>query len=102
MNYVFQIKQHLSIGTSYNVTIAKCLGVTRDPTTLEYMLVIQEMQKDLRAFIKENYSSLTWKDVNYLFCYITGTLDSLHKDNLVHRDLHPGNIIQAYSEQWYT
>ena len=95
-----QIKQHLLLRTSYNVPITGCYGVTRDPTTLEYMLVIWEMNKDLRTYIKEDYSSLTWKDVNYLFLCITSCLLYLHKDNLAHQDLHPGNILQGNSGTW--
>jgi len=95
-----QIKQHLLLGTSYTVPIIGCHGVTRDPTTLEYMLVIWAMKEDLRTYIKEDYSSLTWKDVNYLFWDITSCLYVLHKDNLAHQDLHPGNILQNNGGKW--
>ena len=66
------------------------------------MLVIQKLQKDLRTFIKENYSSLIWKNVYNLFWDITSCLRVLHNDNLVHRDLHPGNILQGPAGKWYT
>ena len=69
--------------------------------TLEYMLVIEKMECDLYTYIKANYSSLTWKDINYLFWSIMSCLDALHKDNFVHKDLHPGNILQLKGSVWY-
>ena len=98
---MLQIKQHLLLNSSYNVPITSCEGVTRDPTTLEYMLVIWKMEKDLRTFIKKRYLPLMWKDVNYLFLCITSTVNSLHKGDLVHKDLHPGNILQYHTNTWY-
>jgi len=65
------------------------------------MLVIGKMKHDLYTFIKENHSALAWKDINYLFWSIMSCLYYLHKDNLVHKDLHPGNILQVNGGGWH-
>src|SRR5438309_588029 len=65
------------------------------------MLVIWKMKNDLRTFIREDYPSITWKVINRLLWHITGTLRVLHKDNLVHKDLHPGNILQSFTSKWH-
>src|SRR5438128_2320940 len=84
------------------MSIVRCFGVTREPIAFEYMLIVDEMEYDLHGYIKENYSSLTWKDVNSLFCDIMGCIYYLHKDNIVHNDLHAGNILQSYGGRWCT
>src|SRR5438128_1484261 len=65
------------------------------------MLVIWKMANDLRTYIKEKYPSLMCKNVNRLFFAITSGLRNLHKDNLVHKDLHPGNILTSNGGKWY-
>src|SRR2546421_11031501 len=73
-----------------------CFGVTKDPNTGDYMLVMYELQMDLRSFVKQNYSTLKWKDVYNIFWNILSRIYDLHKDNIVHKDLHSGNVLQTW------
>ena len=90
---------HISL-QSKGYQVIKCLGVTKDPNTGDYMLVMPEYQIDLRSFVKQNYSTLKWKDVYYIFWYILGRIYNLHQDNIVHKDLHSGNVLQDWNYTW--
>src|SRR2546423_5964770 len=98
--FFFQIKQHLLIRTSYNASTTPCYGLTQNSTTLEYMFVILKMKRDLQSFKKDS-PPLEWKVVYYALLQIVRTLYILHKDNLVHKNLHPGNIVQSNNGGWY-
>ena len=71
----------------------RCYGITKHPNTGDYMLVLQKLQMDLRSFINQNYSTLKWKDVYQIFWRILSRILNLHKDNIVHKDLHSGNVL---------
>ncbi|RHZ84419.1 hypothetical protein Glove_82g85 [Diversispora epigaea] len=78
--------------------LVKCFGLTKDPITNDYMLVMRCYENDLRHFLKDNYHSLTWLQKYKIIHYITISLDKIHKENIVHRDLHSGNILyNAYT-----
>ncbi|CAG8486255.1 11699_t:CDS:2 [Scutellospora calospora] len=63
-----ELEKHLYVSSVYDA-IVRCYGVTRDPITKDYMLVLNKMRYDLR---------------------------------LVHRDLHPGNILRGrIDNNWY-
>ncbi|RHZ48713.1 hypothetical protein Glove_543g20 [Diversispora epigaea] len=82
--------------------LAKCFGLTKDPTTQDYMLVLNYYQNDLRNFLKENFHSLTLLQKYKIISKITHSLAEIHNQNVIHRDLHSGNIL--YSElvaEWY-
>jgi len=93
------LKLHISL-QSKGYSVIRCLGVTKDPITGDYMLVMLEFQMDLRSFVKQNYSTLKWKDVNYIFWEILSRIRKLHEDHIVHKDLHSGNILQAWNYVW--
>ncbi|RHZ82806.1 hypothetical protein Glove_103g150 [Diversispora epigaea] len=66
--------------------LATCFGLTKDPSTNDYMLVLYRYDKDLRHFLKDNYRSFTL----------------LQKYQIIGGDLHSGNILyDAYNSQWY-
>ncbi|PKC00773.1 kinase-like protein [Rhizophagus irregularis] len=75
-------------------------GVTRDPQSGEYAIVIQfKNGGNLRKMIKENYSNLTWENILEILNRISEGLDSVHESKCYHKDLHSGNILnKIYSD----
>ena len=73
--------------------VIKCFGITQDPITHNYALVLQYMENgDLRSYLKRTVNSLTWKqriDNIYDICL---ALNNIHIHKLIHKDLHPGNV----------
>src|ERR1051325_4355173 len=48
----------------------------------------------LRTYLDQNHNKLNWKDkINYLYRIAFG-LNQIHGKELVHRDLHTGNILK--------
>src|ERR1044072_278903 len=42
--------------------VIQCFGITQDPKTRNYALVLQYMENgDLRSYLKQTVESLTWK-----------------------------------------
>ncbi|RHZ80445.1 hypothetical protein Glove_136g102 [Diversispora epigaea] len=82
--------------------LALCFGLTKDPSTQDYMLVLNYYNNDLRHFLKDNFHSLTLLQKYKIISNITHSLAKIHIQNVIHRDLHSGNIL--YSEpvsEWY-
>ncbi|CAJ0824658.1 6738_t:CDS:10 [Entrophospora sp. SA101] len=58
----------------------KCYGISQDPTTKNYLMVMEYIEGgNLRDYLKNNASELRLKDI--------------HLQGLVHRDFHAGNIL---------
>ncbi|GES90708.1 kinase-like domain-containing protein [Rhizophagus clarus] len=73
--------------------IVKCFGITQDPITHNYALVLQYMENgNLRSYLKQTNNSLTWEQRLNKIYDICLALHNIHKYGLVHKDLHPGNI----------
>ncbi len=70
-------------------------GITQDPKTSNYMIILQEMKGNLRSNLKmEIPKSIDWKYWKYRFINeILDALLNLHRFNLVHSDFHSGNIL---------
>ncbi|CAG8532834.1 21596_t:CDS:2 [Cetraspora pellucida] len=95
-----EVKQHLDFMMRTN-PVVKCYGLTREPTTQDFMLVLEPMTKNLGYFLLENYS-LNWKQRIEILYDITYSLMKIHDSELIHRDLHPGNILQGRNSNiWY-
>ncbi|RHZ55109.1 hypothetical protein Glove_420g28 [Diversispora epigaea] len=73
-------------------------GITKNPETHEYMLVLHYYEGgSLRNYLNNNFNSINWgnklahlKDLAYKF-------SKIHKLDIVHRDFHPGNILKDSS-----
>src|ERR1051325_10867924 len=57
------------------------------------MLVMNIMNTDLRNYLQENHNQLIWKERIQIAHDIINALDSIHRENAIHRDLHSGNIL---------
>ncbi|RHZ57526.1 hypothetical protein Glove_386g44 [Diversispora epigaea] len=80
--------------------LVKCYGLTKDPTTQDYMLVLDYYDNDLRHFLKDNYQSLTLLQKYLIIRDIVNSLSRIHRQNIMHRDLHSGNILYR-NNYWY-
>ncbi|CAB4426456.1 unnamed protein product [Rhizophagus irregularis] len=91
--FIHELKIHLRLDY-YNDRIIRCLGVTFDQKTNEYFLIMQYANGgDLQNYLKENFKKLTWDDKKKLALQIADGLNYLHKEDVLHRDLHSKNIV---------
>ncbi|RHZ82878.1 hypothetical protein Glove_103g145 [Diversispora epigaea] len=83
-------------------SLAICRGLTKDLSTNDYILVLGYYDSDLRHFLKDNYRSLILLQKYKIIDDISLRLIQIHKQNIMHKDLHSGNILyDAYTLDWY-
>jgi serine/threonine protein kinase len=73
----------------------KFYGLTKDPETKEFMMIIEFAEKgNLRTNLLNNFNNIMWKDKIKSLREITFDLKNLHKSEYIHKDFHNGNILQ--------
>src|SRR3989440_4755155 len=65
------------------------------------MLVMNEMNMDLRNYLQQNHNQLTWKERIQIANDIIVALSAIHDENAIHRDLHSGNFLYLQSSQQF-
>jgi serine/threonine protein kinase len=85
-------------GRKDNIFIVEIYGITQDPETKNYMMVLDYAEDgSLRNYLNKTYSKLDWNSkIGYLHDVSLG-LTSIHEKELIHRDLHIGNILKLKS-----
>jgi serine/threonine protein kinase len=63
------------------------------------MLVINKMNMDLRKYLQQKHNQLTWDERIKITYYIIDSLNRIHKENAIHRDLHSKNILYDHYDQ---
>ncbi|GBC11239.1 kinase-like domain-containing protein [Rhizophagus irregularis DAOM 181602=DAOM 197198] len=87
-----ECKSHLSITNKWS-SIVQCYGLTKDPSDGNYMLVMKQMDMDLRKYLQQNFHKLNWKERINIMSNIIEALYRIHNENAIHRDLHSKNIL---------
>src|SRR6266542_7059302 len=60
------------------------------------------MNLDLRKYLQQHHNKLTWKERIDIAQSIIESIEAIHKENAIHRDLHSGNILYfKYYNEWY-
>ncbi|CAG8776357.1 31422_t:CDS:2, partial [Racocetra persica] len=76
----------------------KCYGLTKYPDNGKYMLILEYMENgDLNTFISNNV--FRWEEVYIILGQIFTELYYIHFSNIVHKNLHPRNIL-SNSKRW--
>ncbi|KLL05388.1 MAG: hypothetical protein MRERV_1c064 [Mycoplasmataceae bacterium RV_VA103A] len=76
--------------------IAKIYGISQDPQTKNYITVMQYMEGgNLRQYLQQKSGKLTFRNRLDKLNNIIWGLRDIHQQNLVHRDLHSGNILNS-------
>ncbi|RIA87166.1 kinase-like domain-containing protein, partial [Glomus cerebriforme] len=74
--------------------IIRLYGITQDPVTKNYMMVLHyAVHGSLRNYLDKCYDKLSWHSKIYYLNWIADGLNKIHKNELIHRDLHIGNIL---------
>ncbi|GET02598.1 kinase-like domain-containing protein [Rhizophagus clarus] len=82
-----------------NDTIIRFYGITQDPETENYMMVLEYANNgSLRNYLNINCNKLSWERKIRDLCDVAKGLESIHNNRLIHRDLHVGNILMVISE----
>ncbi|CAB5197525.1 unnamed protein product [Rhizophagus irregularis] len=90
--FLNELKSHYIHNYYGNVII--CYGVTMDPATNDYMLIMQYADGgNLHNYLKIHFSDITWKEKIWIIFNISYGLRMIHEANFVHRDIHSGNIL---------
>ncbi|GBC31772.2 kinase-like domain-containing protein [Rhizophagus irregularis DAOM 181602=DAOM 197198] len=101
INWFDEIKSHLTLSNKWFVVV-KCYGVTQDPSDGNYMLVMHRLDINLEKYLRQYYDKLTWKIKIQIIYYIVRALIRIHKENVIHRDLHSRNILYLQkTNHWY-
>ncbi|RIA96682.1 kinase-like domain-containing protein [Glomus cerebriforme] len=96
-----EANSHFTICNKYP-NIVQCFGLTQNPSNGNYMLVMNIMDTNLREYLQQNHNQLTWKKRIQFTYDIIDALDSIHRENAIHRDLHSGNILHSpRKNDWY-
>ncbi|GBC06258.1 hypothetical protein RclHR1_06710008 [Rhizophagus clarus] len=116
LEFINEIVLHLKIH-EYKMTdqIIKCYGITQEPNTKDYIMVMNyavrgNLQNSLnnqkKKFLKQqqryNFSNLElglrlWRYKFNVLKNISSGLRRIHVNELIHRDLHIGNIVCNYN-----
>src|SRR3954451_24799203 len=96
---IFSLQVELHILISDSKEVAHCYGITKDPETNNFMIVMQYAEiGSLRQHLNNNFNSLDWKQkLHNLYCIANG-LSNIHNNKLIHHDFHCGNILCYGSE----
>src|SRR6266536_896841 len=78
--------------------VTKLYGISQDPETKNYIMVLNYAERgSLRNYLDKEYDKLSWEiKFDYLW-YIAHGLSEIHEKELIHRDLHIGNILSFYN-----
>ncbi|CAI2180945.1 666_t:CDS:2 [Funneliformis geosporum] len=94
VDFLQETTYHKLFDLSDNNQIVLCYGISQDPVTKDYLMVMRYITYgSLRKFLNENYEQLELKDKLRQLLSIVNGLKSIHDKGLVHRDFHTGNIL---------
>ncbi|CAG8577503.1 10427_t:CDS:2 [Ambispora leptoticha] len=79
--------------------VVKCFGISQDPATKEYIMVMDYIKNgDLRKYLTKYYQKLDFYNKLGQLFHLTKGLNNIHRQGLIHRDFHPGNILISNSD----
>ncbi|RIB25804.1 kinase-like domain-containing protein [Gigaspora rosea] len=94
--FIKELKQLHALSSHPNINLFH--GITRDPETNTFMLVLQFANRgNLRQYLKKKWQDgifgISFNVVIQISKQITNGLGHLHKHNIIHCDLHSKNIL---------
>ncbi|GBC45076.2 kinase-like domain-containing protein [Rhizophagus irregularis DAOM 181602=DAOM 197198] len=91
-DFLNELKNHLHCLSSDDLSTVRIFGITQDPETSNYMIVMELMNGgNLRSnLLIKKYNPL---EKYYNLMRIANALRTLHECNIIHGDFHSGNVL---------
>ncbi|GES87824.1 kinase-like domain-containing protein [Rhizophagus clarus] len=91
--FLNEIKQY---SISYFDYILKIYGISQNPNTKDYIMVLEYANGgNFNDYINNCTVKWSWSVRLHLLANVIEGLGEIHKNNMVHRDLHTGNILSS-------
>ncbi|GBC09639.1 hypothetical protein RclHR1_00900025 [Rhizophagus clarus] len=91
--YQFSLNANIN-GTKVGTNISTYFGITQDPVTHDVIIIMQYYNSgDLITYLNDNFYNFRWVTKLYSIKMTIDGLVELHSLNIIHRDLHSGNIL---------
>ncbi|POG63429.1 kinase-like domain-containing protein [Rhizophagus irregularis DAOM 181602=DAOM 197198] len=85
---------HNAFFSEYIDNITWCYGVTKDPESGNFMIVMAYAKDgSLRQHLNKSFNSTKWDEKLRILQNIAEGLNYIHQKELIHRDFHCGNIL---------
>ncbi|POG77995.1 uncharacterized protein OCT59_017741 [Rhizophagus irregularis] len=96
--YLNELKIQWDFYKSTDIDLLKFYGMTKDPETEEFMMILQFANKgNLRSVLSHNFNNILWNNKILYLDWLAYGLKSLHELGYFHKDFHSGNILQVGS-----
>ncbi|RHZ44894.1 hypothetical protein Glove_707g70 [Diversispora epigaea] len=93
-NEEFLNEMSIHFKTNLSHRFIRFYGITKDPETNKYMMVLEYMPDgNFRDYLKNNFDNIDWDYKLYYLCYLAYNFKQFHIFDIVHQDFHPGNIL---------
>src|SRR5256714_9434455 len=70
-------------------------GIAQNPDTKDFIIIMKYYKSDLRNYITKNkdFYNIQWDKKLKILKHIAEGLRHIHNQNIIHQDLHSGNIL---------
>ncbi|EXX73372.1 Ipl1p [Rhizophagus irregularis DAOM 197198w] len=102
-DFLKEVESNILASESYDSHyVVRCFGITKDPKTNNFMMVMDLKEGNLRQHLNNNFISLNWKRKLWSLYSIAYGLKDIHKKGLIHHDFHCGNILSDFGNACIT
>src|SRR6266498_1836519 len=72
----------------------KYYGITQNPITEDFIIIMKYYKLgSLKDYISKNFYNIKWNEKLNILIHIVQGVNHLHKQSIIHRDFHSGNIL---------
>ncbi|CAB4418734.1 unnamed protein product [Rhizophagus irregularis] len=100
-DFLKEIESNILVSESTRDWVVRCFGITKDPKTNNFIMVMKLIKDSLRQHLNNNFISYNWKKKLRNLCVIATGLIDIHDKGLIHHDFHCGNILSDLVDNAY-
>ncbi|GET50824.1 kinase-like domain-containing protein [Rhizophagus irregularis DAOM 181602=DAOM 197198] len=96
-DFLNEIESNIIVCKLSSGHVVRCFGITKDPKTNDFIMVMKLINGSLRQYLSNNFISLSWKKKLGYLIDIAHVLRDIHNKGLIHRDFHCENILSDFN-----
>ncbi|RHZ84266.1 hypothetical protein Glove_84g49 [Diversispora epigaea] len=93
IDIVESLKVMMTANENRNATNFGYYGISKNPSTQNYIIVMDLFECDLHNYLTKKFWDLGWRQKLFILSLIAEYLETSHAKNFFHCDLHSGNIL---------